>query len=334
VTEESTIIEQAIHALRRTTGLNARVVGGASDRGDALLEIAHNGREYLYLAEVKAVHRFETPAQLKQRWPVDHETLLIAPYITRDMAARCRELKLQFIDTAGNAYLQREGFFVYVVGEHRPPDAAPTRFRAQTRAGLQVTFALLCQPELLHQNYRSIAVAADVALGTVAHVMRDLEARRFLDTRNNPGFLDPRRLLHEWVTHYPKLRAWLNPRRFDATSLDTSANLTRYNAYWGGEVAADKLTNFLKPSRITIYARPPIASLVAATRMKADANGHIEVLDVFWNELRAGATPDVVPPVLVYADLLVSNDSRNIEAARLVYERHIEPKFHSHQATD
>jgi hypothetical protein len=338
VTDESTICTEALEALRRTTGVTARLIeeGAVTPPGDPLVEIAHNGREYLYLAEVQAVHRFETPGQLKHRWPhraVEHETLLVARYITREVAARCRELKLQFIDTAGNAYLEREGLFVYVVGQHRSPHAAPARFRAQTRAGLQVTFALLCQPELLRQNYRTIAASADVALGTVAQVMRDLEARRFLDARNAPRFLDPRRLLHEWVSHYPKLRAKLNARRFDATGLDTSANLARYNAYWGGEVAADKLTGFLKPSHITIYARPPIAPLVAATRMKADANGGIEVLDVFWNELRAETVADIVPAVLVYADLAVSNDSRNIEAARLVYERHIEPRFHPRQAT-
>jgi hypothetical protein len=74
------------------------------------------------------------------------------------------------------------------------------------------------------------------------------------------------------------------------------------NAYWGGEPAAEKLTRYLKPAQFTIYAREPIAKLVAAGRMRADSNGNVEVLDAFWNSEPEKELPDVVPPILVYAD--------------------------------
>jgi len=35
--------------------------------------------------------------------------LLVAPYITREIAERCRQLGLPFLDTAGNAYLEAPG---------------------------------------------------------------------------------------------------------------------------------------------------------------------------------------------------------------------------------
>lgn len=62
--------------------------------------------------------------------------------------------------------------------------------------------------------------------------------------------------------------------------------------------------------------------------MRAAENGHVEVLDVFWNFDPGGEFPDVVPSILVYADLLATHDSRNVEAARMIYEQRIEPAFH------
>jgi len=37
--------------------------------------------------------------------------------------------------------------------------------------------------------------------------------------------------------------------------------------------------------------------------------------------------PDVVPPILAYADLMATLDARNLEAARLIREQIIDPAF-------
>jgi hypothetical protein len=188
----------------------------------------------------------------------------------------------------------------------------------------------LCRPDLVRTNYREIAARAGVALGTVGPVMKDLEARGLLrfQAKKDRKLLDPERLLEEWVTHYPvTLRPKLNPRRFQADPERLQkADLTQQNAYWGGEPAAEKLTQYLRPAHFTIYARAPIAKLIAATRMRADGTGIVEILDVFWNFAPDRGFPDVVPPVLAYADL-VAHDGRDAEAARMIYEQRIVPAF-------
>jgi len=62
--------------------------------------------------------------------------LLVAPYITREIAERCRQLGLPFLDTAGNAYLEAPGLFVYVTGNNKPADFRSDQFRALNPAGL------------------------------------------------------------------------------------------------------------------------------------------------------------------------------------------------------
>jgi len=162
--------------------------------------------------------------------------------------------------------------------------------------------------------------------------MKDLEARGLLGfPKEQPGrkLLDPERMVEEWVTHYPiTLRPKLRPRRFraDVERLQET-DLLRHDAYWGGEPAAEKLTRYLRPAQFTIYAREPIARLIAAGRMRAETTGNVEILDAFWNFEPDKDFPDVVPPLLAYADLLATRDGRDAEAARMIYDQRIAPAF-------
>jgi hypothetical protein len=338
--QQERILDTAVVALGRTTGINARVhpvTIGRHRATDAIIEVETDRHKHRFGAEVKTVDRFATPAMLKAQGQALHDPpLLVAPYITREVAEHCRQLRLPFIDTAGNAYLEAAGLLVYVVGQARPVEPRQGNFRALNPAGLKLTFALLCRPRLLDDNYRNIATAAGVALGTVGADMKDLEARGFFNLETHPHLrklLDPKRMLEEWVTHYPiTLRPKLNLGRFraDPERLQHTA-LAPLNAYWGAEPAAEKLTRYLKPAHFTIYTDEPIAKLVAAGRMRAEAAGNVEILEKFWNFPAAHAAkndaPDVVPPILAYADLLATNDGRNAEAARMIYEQRIEPAF-------
>jgi hypothetical protein len=151
-TQEDLILHAARQALKRTTGLDARIhaVRAAKDGADAILEVAVNRGKRRFRAEVKAVDRFEIPALIKARNGARRAPpLLVAPYITREVAERCRQLRLAFIDTAGNAYLEAPGLFVFVVGNNKPAEFRQERFRALNPAGLQIAFALACRPGLI-----------------------------------------------------------------------------------------------------------------------------------------------------------------------------------------
>jgi hypothetical protein len=334
-TLERRTLDTAVIALGRATGIEAHVHLPRQDRAaDAIVVVETERRKHRFGAEVKTADRFETPAMLKaqRKKPLREPLLLVAPYITREVAERCRQLRLPFIDTAGNAYLEAPGLLVYVVGRARPVELRHDRYRALTPAGLKLTFALLCRPGLLDDSYRKIAMEAAVSVGTVSSDMKDLATRGFFDLEKHPHvrkLLDPERMLEEWVTHYPvTLRPKLNLGRFQAEPERLrQADLLRQSAFWGGEPAAERLTRYLKPARFTIYARGPLAKLIAAGRMRAAENGNVEILTRFWNFDADQAFPDVVPPILAYADLLATHDGRNAEAARMIYEQRIAPAF-------
>jgi len=337
---EQSILEAAVGAFGRTTGIQVHVhpAKASKDRSaDAIVEFETEGQKHRFGAEVKTVDRFATPAMLTARGEVPREPLLlVAPYITREVGERCRQLRLPFIDTAGNTYLEAPGLLVYIVGQPRPVENRLDNYRALNPAGLKLTFALLCQPDLVCKDYRTIATNAGVALGTVSSDMKDLENRGFFDLRAEPHpkhrkLLDPERMLEEWVTHYPvTLRPKLILGRFNVNEPERlhQLDLVRQNALWGGEPAAEKLTRHLKPARFTIYTREPIAKLIAAGRMRASENGNLEILERFWTfDSPDNDFSDVVPPILAYADLLASHDGRNAEVARMIYDQRIATTF-------
>jgi hypothetical protein len=338
-------LDEALAAFTRTTGLQAAVVNDAPERAarrrpDATIQIEANGRRFRFFGEIKAIDRAVALAAVKhQLEPYGKQGILIAPYLTTELANHCRQrLELNFIDTAGNAYVRAPGLFVFVRGERAPAHRTTAALGGRgtgTTTALRVVFALLCKPELVNAPYRDIVAVADVALGTVGWVFFDLHQRGYIagDLRKrNRRMLERTRLLDEWVTNFPiKLRPKLNPRRFQAPDPAwwQQARLEA-GARWGGEVAAARLTTDLKPAVYTIYLDPQnrgeaLAMLVKRHRLRAaDLHGNVEVLDAFWKFHPQGTPPDLVPPLLVYADLMATLDPRSLEVAKRIRTEYLE----------
>ena len=335
-------LDRALHALARTTGLEGRVVQIEPQKGkdcgaDAVIDIKAEGKKHRYVVEVKRnVDRLAMLGQVKAQLDrFDKPGLLFARHITPAIANECRKLNIPFLDTAGNAYLKAPGLHIFITGERPPEPKAMGARGGGTPAALRVVFALLCNRKLLNAPYRDIVDAAGVALGAIGWVFFDLKDRGYIaggKKKRDRRLVEPAHLFEEWVTNYPiKLRPKLNPRRFTAENANWWQDKPLHNlgAFWGGEVAADRLTRYLKPATCTIYIKPDFAQnalrqLVTQNRLRADPAGNIEILDAFWNLPDDPAHRDVVPPILAYADLVATLAPRNLETAKLLREQLID----------
>lgn len=346
VNKELDLLDRAMVALQETTGIAGKIIAlqpvvGQGMRADAVIDLDVAGTLFRYAVETKRVDRFAAIGQIKNQLDLYQQPgLLVAPRITTETADKCRELDVQFIDANGNAFLQAPGLFVLVKG-HRPranEEAATAATGGVPRGGtptaLKAVFALLCHPELVNAPYREIKQAAGIALGAVGWVFFDLDKRGFTTGGKRKGdrrILERQRLIEEWVTNYPiKLRPKLNPKRFHAQDPNwwRHVDITRYGAQWGGEVAADRLTGHLRPNAVTIYVKPEdmrknLTKLVVDNKLRADPDGEIEVLETFWDFPPDETMPDIVPAILVYADLLATMDPRNFEVGRMIYDQEI-----------
>ena len=255
---ETEILEKALAALPRTGGLHERITDVEPHRaacGDVLIEIKTANRAYPFVAEVKDVCHFATIGLVKDQLACAKrgvQPLLVAPYITRALAEHCRELHLPFLDTAGNAYLEAPGLTIYVTGEPRPPDIQDdTRYRAFTPAGMRIVFVMLCRPPLAKATYRDLARAAGVARS--CGTGRGRPTGPWLSrAKENKTLTNAQKLLEEWVTRFPDtLRPKLLRGRYQADRDRLLAlDLRVHHGYWGGEVAGQRLTGYLKPSAL------------------------------------------------------------------------------------
>jgi len=325
------ILQKALEGLQETANLNAQVQYGNYDF-DAILRIGLNEMEWDFAAEVKnRVTPGTLGAFLQQPriFPQEKNALLVTWYVTPQMADRMKEMGIQFIDTAGNAYINEPPLFIFIKG-NKPADKYPIErpTRAFQPAGLQVVFALLCNPGLENEPFRQIAKVANAALGTVDWVLRDLKNLGFLLDRGKRGrgLLRKKELLERWVTMYPEQ---LRPKnligRYGAPDVEWWKNetLTNFGAYWGGEIAAAKLTKYLKLQGTTIYVKQKPGRLLLKHKLTKEPKGNIEILKVFWNFEHDWQFPNLVHPILIYADLMATGDTRNIETAEIIYEREL-----------
>jgi len=345
---EQEILTYALEAFAQETGLQITIVARKPRqkdrigpkrvaRPDVILEL--EGREYT--AEIKpwAQH---APVGAVIDMVKRHQTgILVADYVNPTMANRLREQNVFFIDAAGNAFIDTHNCHIVIKGNRNPKaldqQAKPHKRRAFTAAGLKVTYALLCHPQLANKPYRDIAEAAGVALGTVGKVIEDLMQTGFLIERDTGERRLIRRehLLQTWVERYPAmLRHKLHMGYFQAPRADWWQDFPIHDVdgLWGGEIAAAHYTRYLKPAVATVYLpKAELRKLIAEARLRKLAlptyeTGMVETLTPFW---ALAPTEDVyVHPIIAYADLVATQDPRNAEVARKLYDdriaRHLE----------
>lgn len=295
-------------------------------RADALIRIGYGGHETLYAAELKrGLRPAGLAAVVHQVQRLGEQGLLIADHVTPAMADDLRAQKVPFIDTAGNAYVDRPPLLIWVKGQ-RPPElrrAEARGGRAFQASGLQVLFTLVCHPEWLAAPYREIAQRTGVAHGTVGWVMSELPKLGFMaEMRGKRHLLQRERLLQQWAEFYPRtLRPRLVLGRYRAPTLEwwKTIDPTPYDSVLGGEVAAARMTQYLRPATATFYADKVDPRLLLDLRLRNDADGNVEVLRRFWTF--PDDDPALAPAPLVYADLMATGEARCVEAARMVYER-------------
>lgn len=260
-------------------------------------------------------------------------TVLVAEYVTPPVADDLRAHGQPFADVVGNAWLPAP--LVFITGRKRTAPAVPAATgRADTPAGLKILFALLCDPALADAPHRAIAAAAGVALGGVPAVLQDLQQQGHLLVLGKRRRLDAtRRVLDAWAQAYARrLRTKTLHGMYATPMFDTWADwsLDATVGLWGGEPAASLLTNYLRPGILTIYTErlpPPFMARQRMTRADGQTHRVLEWRKPFWGQLPAGPRPDVVPPVLVYADLLATGDGRCIETAKVLYEQELAVTF-------
>jgi hypothetical protein len=322
-THEVLSAQRASESLARTTGLHTRMLSHntADDDGRFIIETG-DGHTFDLPFDVKTmIDRRDQLLTFKNR---HRDAVLITRELSRAMAEQCRELGIQFIDHAGNCFLQQPGLFVFVTGVKESSKSTQAAARGLTPATLRVVFAVLTSPSLLNTSVRRIAEVASISHGAAGAALITLEeAGYFTSAKSGRRVLAmPERWLDTWTEGYlGRIRPKLEKYRMSAP-LPISALLKRVSPQYrevalGGEAAAEPKFG-LKPGALTLYMdlRDPgvMRDIVQELKLRRDPAGNIELVDMFWNTKALPCFP-TVPDALIYADLVGTGDQRTFEIA-------------------
>ncbi|MDR4494058.1 MAG: hypothetical protein R3B74_06500 [Nitrospirales bacterium] len=317
-------------------------------RGDA--ETAQGTVSYVFEASftsggLEAVRHLLIQAKTAGQPNKSKGILLLADYVNPSLGQQLREADINFIDTAGNVFLQQEpGLHLYVEGKklQTPAKEAPTRLFQPS--GLTLLFGLLVTPESVNRSYRDLAKANGVALGTVGWIMRDLREQGYVEPlgKDRIQLIRKKELLDRWVDGYatrlrPKILAGefvLDPTKDFDSVMDGFENYAfEQNMQWGltGGFGAFELLHHYRGMTLSIFIEKWSSYTALAALHLLPHEGGWESASKFlassiWENRQT--EPDTrwfAIPLLVYAELeQLQGGDRELEAGRHLYTTFLE----------
>ena len=239
----------------------------------------------------------------------DPRRVYITDYLSARSAEVLRRMGVHFVDAAGNAFVREDGWFIDVRGRRSAKRVAdPRRFGASTNLysakRAQVIFALLTWPELLDASVRTVADAAGVSVGIAQSTMSELRRRTLWPDRGDARSA----LIDGWAAAFPETLArsltirTVRAERFDGFSGRVLAS---------GEAAASAQ---MRATSGVVYVDDLTTELLIENRWRTDGPANLVVRRRFWSH--GDSAPHEAPALLVYGDLLATDDPRTRSVAR------------------
>jgi len=252
------------------------------------------------------------------------KVIILCQFVGDCLAEELTRRGFCYADTAGNMLLRSNGNFLQIRNCPKPKSIAAERAmgRSLSPSGLNVLFLLLTEPDAVKWNYRDIAAKSGTTLGTVNYTMADLRAKHhLLEDKMGRRLADIGVLGRLWVDNYRlRLLPRLKTIRYsgELAEIDGGDDLIA-----GGETVA-KQEGLLTTGSVLLWNQGNVAARTAArNRWHLDPNGNIEIRDAFWPTDRR-RFENHVPWLLVYADLLATEDGRCLEVAEEIRKCHLE----------
>jgi hypothetical protein len=270
--------------------------------------------------------------------------LLITRYLSNPAIDILLEKKIEFIDTAGNIYLNNPAAYILIRGQRRPKVKPLSRSKI-TVTTLKLIYILLKSPPILQATVGDIAAAAGIASSTVRRSFQDLYELGYLQRQRdgNYGIINYPKLLERWEMGYAEsLRPKLIVEAFTPVGEGSFSDVAERlmggakegKFLLGGELGAAIATDYLRPQSATLHLveRVPqtsvklqVMAIAAKMRLKPSPKGNIVFVQQFgtqntWSE---DGMETLADPLLLHAELLLIQDERSQETADRLYTQYI-----------
>lgn len=298
------------------------VTPGPDDDADVVVVLSHGrSRQEFAMMVSRRVRLSDLSRSVREQALDERPVIVAAAQVSPRSADVFRRMGLNYVDAAGNASIRFGDVLIDVRGRRPALNVFESRHEGGknlfSTARAQVAFALLQWPSTWGMPQRALAEAAGVSLGQAHDALAMFREAGFGPT----GGRSSAELLDLWAAAYPaglgrklvlaRYRGVV--KDFERLAVDDPGRLG--GAVVSGEVAAHEL---LRPASLTIYVADLDPTMSITFRWRSDGAGNIAVKRAFWttpvdeagSQRRQLRTMPQAPDLLVYADLLASDDPR------------------------
>lgn len=329
--EEKEIVHTALENLDPTLLKGEwRPFNTVDDEIDGQLTLTFEKQKVRFDAIVKKELRTYQVEKIINQAPQYQNLIVIAYKLYPALKEKLKEHRVNYIEANGNLFVHADNVFLFLEWDRKLDKPKKTGNRAFTPTGLKVVFGFLQDKELINKPQREIAETIGVALGNIPKVLKGLQETGYLYKVNKKDYAINNReeLLHKWIEEYKNtLQPTLEKGTFRLKPADKdwrNLRLQTPDTVWGGEPAGDLLTNYLRPEELTIYTKETKKNLMMHYGLVPDQEGNVQVYEKFWEQEDENET---APDLLVYADLMNTQDKRCIETANMIYNERIKPEL-------
>lgn len=329
---ENQIVHKALEQLDAQTGIKGKWKT-TNKEVDGELDLYTAPNNLHLLVEVKKELRQHHLPHIFEMAKKYQPLMVVAENIFPTLKQLLRDKKIAYLDTAGNMYAHTATHFIWIDGNKIVEEKKTATNRAFTKTGLKTVFYLLLNKDAINMPHRTLAAATGVALGNIKNVIEGLRDAGFILQVNDTKLKlqNKKALLERWITGYRetlkpalllgKYRFWNDKKMQNWQKLPVKGG----EDMWGGEPAGEFLTNYLMPQNLTLYTNNKTA-LVTKWTIIPDEKGPVHFYEKFWKDETIDKDK-YVPPLLAYADLMITEDPRCQETAQMIYDKYLKDEF-------
>lgn len=330
---EQEIIHLALENLQKNAQIQGKWEAFDHREPDGQLILDIDKQHIKYYVEIKNELRNQHLKQImtfNQNYP---PLMVVATRLFPKIKEELRLNNIAYLEANGNIFLKNRETTLWIDTNKPIETDKKTGSRAFTKTGLKVVFQFLIDENWVNKPYRQIAEQTGTGIGNITNIIKGLNQDGFLlpIAKNEYKLNNKKELLNKWIAAYDmrlkptlKIGTFRFLKEYDFNNWK-NLPIKVGKTWWGGEPAGDLITNYLRPAELTLYTTETRNELIKNYRLIPDEKGNIKIFNKFWQPEEG--YDNVTPLLLVYADLMNTNDRRCIETAQKIYDEFLQNKL-------
>jgi hypothetical protein len=283
----------------------------------------------------------------------NEEIILITNYLSEPVLEKLIKNKIEFIDAAGNVYLNNPAAYILIRGQRQIKEKQTSLIQI-TANSLQVIYILLKYPHILKDSQKYLSAAAGVTLATTKKTLINLYTLGYLQKQPEGKYRisNYTKLLERWEMGYaerlrPKFLLGSFSYVFSGNFTEISDKIIQQavedDFLIGGELGAAIATSYLIPTSAILHIHPQAnyRAIAAKLKLKPNPEGNITFLQNFeqvsqntnihnyannYNPIEL-SDKSIADPLLIHAELLLENSDRLRETAEILFTKFIQTRY-------